>query len=664
MLRLTDEQAYAVDLALKKESLKIEALAGTGKTSTLKAIAEAMPGKRLVYLAFNKSIADEAARKFPRHVDCRTSHSLAYRSHGAAYRERLNQKLNGDALAQMLGVYEYHGIKAKTLCSIALETIRLFCQGSSRELSKWNLPKAEMAALEIGSDAEAVGGRILDIARKTWSEMENPRGRMPVTHDFYLKLWAMSEPEIRGDVILLDEAQDANSLLLDVLTRQRCQVIFVGDQYQQIYSWRGAVNAMRRFESQNVARLTQSFRFGTAVADVANEVLFKMLGAKHPIRGNPARESRLDTSDRPKAILCRTNAECIRQVVESIDQGLKVHLQGGTAEFKATVQGIEDLKRGKVPYSQTLSLFTSYEQLLEFSETELGQDLKTTIKLTDEYGTKELLGIIARIEGNKEDTADVTISTGHKSKGREWQSVRLGGDFRGPDDKGYHDEDGNLLYVAVTRAIDTLDLSWSEVFENGKLRRKELDPESQAEAPATEQRPALSLIDPAARLLLSCFEPAPAKAAEPMSDPIAITPDSAPKRKAGRTSKASEDDIRAYLQRVLRERRVSILALPDEAGEAFRELELSLNGGDIHSWIQSYLSKEGKTAMLTTLRTRSYKSRTPMRNVELHEKAAEALSAVAESEGRTMSEMLMVLLEAHVQQPGGTKGGINRLRGG
>nr|WP_249816408.1 UvrD-helicase domain-containing protein [Bradyrhizobium sp. 180] len=56
-----------------------------------------------------------------------------------------------------------------------------------------------------------------------------------------MKLWALSNPAIAADFILLDEAQDTNPVVLDVLRKQPAQMVYVGDKYQQIYEWRGAV---------------------------------------------------------------------------------------------------------------------------------------------------------------------------------------------------------------------------------------------------------------------------------------------------------------------------------------------------------------------------------------------------------------------------------------
>ena len=87
-MELTSEQAHAVDLFKTSQLLKISAFAGTGKTSTLTAVAKST-SRRGLYLAFNKSIAEEARAKFPNSVDCRTTHSLALRTVPDAFVETL-----------------------------------------------------------------------------------------------------------------------------------------------------------------------------------------------------------------------------------------------------------------------------------------------------------------------------------------------------------------------------------------------------------------------------------------------------------------------------------------------------------------------------------------------------------------------------------------------
>ena len=47
------------------------------------------------------------------------------------------------------------------------------------------------------------------------------------------------------DVLLWDEAQDMNPAMLDVCLKQFKPKLVVGDSHQQIYSFRGAVDALR-----------------------------------------------------------------------------------------------------------------------------------------------------------------------------------------------------------------------------------------------------------------------------------------------------------------------------------------------------------------------------------------------------------------------------------
>ena len=77
-MRLTDEQREVVESS--ESSLAITAYAGTGKTSTLKAIAAARPRERILYLAFNKALAEDSKASFQdqRNVEVRTIHSLAW----------------------------------------------------------------------------------------------------------------------------------------------------------------------------------------------------------------------------------------------------------------------------------------------------------------------------------------------------------------------------------------------------------------------------------------------------------------------------------------------------------------------------------------------------------------------------------------------------------
>ena len=80
---LTLEQQQVVDTVCSSigegKIIAVEAVAGSGKTSTAKAVIETYKPKQGFYTAFNKAIVTDSADKFGNLIDCKTIHSLAYR---------------------------------------------------------------------------------------------------------------------------------------------------------------------------------------------------------------------------------------------------------------------------------------------------------------------------------------------------------------------------------------------------------------------------------------------------------------------------------------------------------------------------------------------------------------------------------------------------------
>ena len=61
-MKLTKEQQ---DILASNDDIKINAVAGSGKTTTMIAYAQSRPSEsKILYLAFNKSVKMEAIKKF------------------------------------------------------------------------------------------------------------------------------------------------------------------------------------------------------------------------------------------------------------------------------------------------------------------------------------------------------------------------------------------------------------------------------------------------------------------------------------------------------------------------------------------------------------------------------------------------------------------------
>jgi len=463
----TDEQAEALDLFLRGDSLKINAYAGTGKTTTLQMLAAATRNKGQ-YLAFNRGVVKEAAAKFPSNVDCSTSHALAYR----ALRSRFsNAKLidggNAYQLAEVLELEPQSLSRKQTLspraqASLLIATIKTFAQSDSEGLLANHVPKASLSRLGSEAAIHAIEAFTLQNARKLWARMIDPNDALPLGHDGYLKLWALSQPKIEADFILLDEAQDTNPVVLDILKSQQAQMIYVGDKYQQIYEWRGAVNAMEAMTADRTVYLTESFRFGEAIASLATQILFK-LGETRPLRGNPDIRSEIRDGN-AATILTRTNATSITAIIEALDAGHKPHLIGGCGEMITLLESVYSLKQGEGSSAPEFFGFNTWHDVVDAARSDEGEQLLPFVNLVEAKGEQQLLWALHNSVGA--DECDVVISTAHKAKGREWPSIRLTDDFMKsarPSRKKTREKldpsELRLLYVAVTRAKTSISLS-------------------------------------------------------------------------------------------------------------------------------------------------------------------------------------------------------------
>ena len=519
----TEEQAAILEAARQSglQVLVIAAGAGAGKTSTLKMLETILPG-RGQYTAFNTSLVTESKAKFQR-ARCNTTHSLAFGSVGRQYAHRLNgQRVFNHQLAAILGIESItvtgadpsgmtgddgtplswsKTLRPGYLMTQVMEAIGKFCQSADPEISRKHFK--HMDGVDNPGEyknQDMLKEVLVEYARKAWADLSDPNGKLPIgksmVHDTYVKVWQLgtgqSAPVIQADYILLDEAQDTAPVFLDVLRRQSALIILVGDDNQQIYEWRGAVNAMASFPGAPRRLLSQSFRFGQAIADVANSILAEldeptdlvMRGLESiPSRAVlPQGESgRTDPADddeygRPMttpchAVLCRTNACAVGTVLSAVKDGKHPHLIGGGAETVKFVRAAQELQLGKGTGHPDLCLFNNWKEVQAYVKEDEGSDLKLMVKLIDEFRCEPIIRALENMP--EERDADLVVSTAHKSKGREWTSVRLASDF--PPRNRMGDSDRRLLYVAATRAQHLLDLSVCPPFLPSRERDSDVE---------------------------------------------------------------------------------------------------------------------------------------------------------------------------------------------
>lgn len=479
----TQEQAAVIDAftAAARPTIVVQAGAGCGKSSTLKMAANAQPQRRGIYIAYNKALAVEAKRDFPASVDCRTAHSLAFGPVGKDYRDRLNgPRVPAKKAAEVLGFNNPVQIADDLAPLTAVKLARLVNAMVGRFLNSADAEPGPQHLVPVDgyswSDNRELAKYLVPYARKAWDDMQLIHGgQLGFTHDCYLKIYQLSRPRIPVDYVLLDEAQDLSPVMASLFHFQdHAQRIMVGDSAQAIYGFRGAVDAMAKFVADHRLTLSQSFRFGPAIAGEANRWL-DLLNAPLRLRGFDPAGSVLAPLDRPDAILCRSNAGAIAQIIAAVSTGRRPALVGGGDDIVKLAQAALDLMTGRGTAHPELLAFQTWAQVQEHAEQDdASGSLKVLVKLVDEHGPEQIIRLVGSLVDERQ--ADLIVSTAHKAKGREWDRVRIAGDFREPrvdpaTGLARLDKDELMLaYVAVTRARKVLDrggLAWVDDFHLG-----------------------------------------------------------------------------------------------------------------------------------------------------------------------------------------------------
>jgi superfamily I DNA/RNA helicase len=143
----------------------------------------------------------------------------------------------------------------------------------------------------------------------------------------------------------------------------------------------------------------------------------------------------------------------------AIRQQQRPHVVGGMADLSRFATAAQALMDGRATYHEDLAPFDTWPEVLDYVKNDmLGAELANATKLVEEHTPEGVIELADRMSKTREQDASVVISTAHKSKGRQWPTVRLADDFPAPKkDTPPAPEEMRLLYVAATRAQTTLD---------------------------------------------------------------------------------------------------------------------------------------------------------------------------------------------------------------
>jgi F-box protein 18 (helicase) len=309
------------------------------------------------------------------------------------------------------------------------------------------------------------------MAEQLWMMMADTRNsEIGMLHDGYLKLYQLSNPILDFDCVLLDEAQDTNPVTARIVLSQPCPKILVGDPHQQIYSFRGARDAMQRITAGRIMYLTYCFRFGSNIAILANQILECFKGEKQKLIGRNE-EGVIGEVSVNHTFIARTNAAVFREAAMLYKQ-YKIGFVGGIDGYKldeiVDTYYLYNNQRDRIRNSYIRS-FQNYSYLKEFVRTVEDWELRSRCTIVEEYrdSIPQLVWDIknAAVEVND---AQIVLTTVHKSKRLEFREVRIADDFPKLVNnnnliprESLNSDEFNSIYVAITRAKEKIMLSAS-----------------------------------------------------------------------------------------------------------------------------------------------------------------------------------------------------------
>jgi F-box protein 18 (helicase) len=478
-LMLTGEQIAIVN---STGNIKINAVAGSGKTTTLIEYARARPTERILYLAFNKAVKLEAEKKFAEkgitNVKIETAHSLAYA--GVVRRSNYTIKSEGyktPEIVELLGLNSFTGRHTEYIIATHINAfVAYFCNSSKTKVQ--DLDYEDVVSDPVAKQfVHTFKQQIAQLTRIFLAKMN--KGEIPITHDFYLKKFQLGKPSLPFDTILFDEGQDASEAMLNVFLSQKATKVIVGDQHQQIYGWRYAINSLEKVDYPTY-HLSASFRFDQDIARLARMVISWKRHLKLPsavtITG-AGKPGKIKT----RAVIARTNAGLLLKAIELLIEKKEiksVYFEGRIENYTyasegASIYDVLNLYTGEKDRirDKMIASMKDMKELEEYIENTGDAQLGMLTEVVKEYG-KKLPGYIkqlkeSHITHDDKNKADMVFSTVHRSKGIEYDEVTLVDDFitedrlvEMVDEKEVSvaklTEEINLLYVAVTRTKSEL----------------------------------------------------------------------------------------------------------------------------------------------------------------------------------------------------------------
>ena len=446
-IKPTKQQQAVINAVVAGKDVIVQALAGTGKTSTLKmaakAVAEKDPDKTILYIAFNKAVAAElnADPDKPSNMVARTNTQVAWH-HSPKWMQK--RSFDKTLLSLPTDVADHLGFGPVKVVEIKKDGEKVDANLSSREVVK--VVRDAITAFAQSADEKIMPQHFtdnfvdipevfIDYANRWWDDISSPKGKLVMNQSYpekYIQLNGIDvtmSPSEDGanpatmipaaDIIFFDEAQDINDVAGDWVRKQNVQKVFVGDGNQSIYGFRGAKDQLDTLEGAEKLQINESFRFGPNIAAPANRFL-AVAGKPERIVGAGKDQGKvvenLDEMPDPDVVLVRTNGGGFKAMLEYLEQGKVVGISQSTKtrleEVIDTASWLMGGKAGSKPskYNAEIGMYDSWEELSTAVREGKGRPVKALYDLITQNGMQSIRDILDRVVVEREETAESKIA--------------------------------------------------------------------------------------------------------------------------------------------------------------------------------------------------------------------------------------------------------------
>ena len=463
----------------------ISAKAGSGKTSTcITAIKLIKPKNKVMFLAFNKSIAEELSQKLKDYpnVEVRTSHSLGFAI--------IRKNVEGEAELDEFKYRRYikSNISELTTIDVTLTKNQLYNYIESIcalvDFARFNLAQTaeEVKSLAVKYDVPIFFDEC-DVVIKVleWGKTELN------SIDYADMVWlpvelSMNARAFQKDFIFIDECQDQSLMSIELFLKcfkRGTRFIAVGDEDQCINTFCGsseeAFQYMKDYPKTSQFDLPICYRCPKTVVELAKTLVPDIECREDAPKGDIIEKCWTSSLRSGDMVLCRSKAPLLKVYTKLLRKGIQCHIKGqdiGT-NLKKLIEEVDieelntNLKSDGVFVRLYDNLFEIRNKLMESKGLDY-QDATLTNYITNSYDMIKALTVLAENYTTKtellshideifdETREGVILSTIHKAKGLEADNVYILCNSSMPSSLAKKEweknAEQNLIYVAYTRA--------------------------------------------------------------------------------------------------------------------------------------------------------------------------------------------------------------------